>query len=34
MTFAAPRLQDLETSGHRTFNAGLRDLFATLDDID
>jgi hypothetical protein len=33
MTFAAPRLQALETSGQRTFNAGLRDLFATLDDL-
>src|ERR1700751_3922761 len=33
MTFAAPRLQDLEASGHRTFSAGLRDLFATLDDL-
>ena len=33
MTFAAPRPDALETSGQRTFNAGLRDLFATLDDL-
>ena len=33
MTFAAPRLQILEQSSLPKFNAGLRDLFATLDDL-
>jgi hypothetical protein len=33
MTFAAPRLQILERPGLPKFNAGLRDLFATLDDL-
>ena len=33
MTFAAPRLQTLEQPGLPRFNAGLRDLFATLDDL-
>lgn len=33
MTFAAPRLQHLENSASRPFKGGLRDLFATLDDL-
>lgn len=33
MTFAGPRLQTLEQPGFPAFNGGLRDLFATLDDL-
>jgi hypothetical protein len=33
MTFAAPRLTLLEAPGFPAFNGGLRDLFATLDDL-
>ena len=33
MTFAGPRLQILEQPGFPAFNGGLRDLFATLDDL-
>jgi hypothetical protein len=33
MTFAGPRLQVLDQPGFPSFNGGLRDLFATLDDL-
>lgn len=33
MTFAGPRLQTPEQPGFPAFNGGLRDLFATLDDL-
>ncbi len=33
MTFAGPRLQILDQPGFPPFNGGLRDLFATLDDL-
>jgi hypothetical protein len=33
MTFAGPRLQTPEQPGFPSFNGGLRDLFATLDDL-
>src|SRR5262249_56165375 len=33
MTFAAPRLQLLDNPASRPFKGGLRDLFATLDDL-
>lgn len=33
MTFAGPRQQILEQPGFPAFNGGLRDLFATLDDL-
>ena len=33
MTFAGPRPQTPEQPGFPAFNGGLRDLFATLDDL-